>query len=162
MCQSIKNCEFWYMHSYQCAPMIMPGFPSLIISNRLSKMCSCWAAGLDYAQVSQLSESCYPTQWPLSQAITSVVFILIFSFYCRPNIFSSWDWWHYVNCLYLRHETFFIINSLSGSTSFSILFLSMKSKTFLSTCRLTTCQHILQKLLNVLIRTSQISEFSIL
>lgn len=87
----------------------------------------------------------------------SYIFLLL-----QAQYFSSWDWWHYVNCLYLRHETFFIINSLSGSTSFSILFLSMKSKTFLSTCRLTTCQHILQKLLNVLIRTSQISEFNIL
>ena len=123
-----------------------------------------WWAGLHPSTTALLIMLSNSVALFLSNYINTLQFLLAnlkFSFYWKHDFFPSWDWWKYVNGLYLRYETFFITNSLSWTTSFPVLFLNTASKIFLSTYRAATCQHILQKTINALAR-SQILDKKIL
>lgn len=125
-----------------------------------------WAAGLDSTQHHSSFNHTLQLSGPFPKQLRQYSPILLGKSYIflllQEWFFSSWDWWKYVNCLYLRYETFFITNFFkSWSTSFPILFWNTTSKTFLSTDGVTTCQHILQNMLNVLTKTSQILDCKI-
>lgn len=127
------------------------------------QLLGCWAGfhPSPIALLIMLSNSVAPFPSNYISTLQFLLANLTFPFYSKHE-FSPWDWWKYVNCLYFRYKTFFITNFLSWSTSFPILFWNMTTKTFLSTDGVTTCQHILQNMLNVLTRTSQILDCRIL